>query len=390
MSNNVEKLIKLAKELKKYNDCSSEPLEFIVSNENSEEFNISVLSQLRIEQIQSRDGKKIILDSNPSIKIYKTLDEAYNKLLNISKPENILILENQFIYSSESCNNEESNRFFTNIFSIPKLTKLFDEKISMRRSEKEFFFLSNTLGCVDIGFTNHGKEFCLNNTNLDLYSILVDKFNNNEYINYFKDNFIRFTDVKTLSSAEKFFVGLLYSEQILKKTDREFAIFQNRHNFENLNSEINTKVDKYISSIVESSNDTLKRSLTSAIQLLGFLFLITKFNDDAFILFFAIITSIAWTFFSTYSAFNKKFLLKAYSDNIEEILNKISSLLKETEIEPITGIYKSKIKSYIKKAVCEINLFIFGNIFFNILIITLCIYIIKPIQYVLSIWHLIY
>ena len=256
----------------------------------------SILSKNEITFEEQAEG--IVLDlSIQNILIYKNKQDAVTYIKIDDEEKTILIIEEQLVYKTGL----KSNCFFSNLFFSIKIKNLFlRSKIVSYHDEinKKLIFLSEQIGKVEVGYKNQLLDFC--NGNYDLsYENINTKFNEKEYLSFFRDNFIK-TAKEYDNSANRFYLALMRISIIFENSNREFELYKNKFSFEKFHSNLEKEKEKYIKDIQENLFEFQSKVNSLPIQFGVYIFLVFRFQNGIIPLIAVIILIITWSVFTLY------------------------------------------------------------------------------------------
>ncbi len=312
----------LLKAFKNCKDTSENPLVIITNTIDAD-----VLDACRITYDDTAEGVSIDLSSQ-LIKIYKSKQDVIT-YFDSDGSNPILIIKDELIYKKD----EITNTFFENLFYSRKIKELFENKelISyIDELNQKYIFLSEDLGKVEIGYRNKLLDFCNQKYNIsDMYDSLKVKFEENEYISFFRNNFIKVA--KNINSVDdRFFETLISLSNISENSNREFELFKNKFSFDQFHSEVKKEKEKYIKNIQENLSEFLSKVNALPVQFGVYILLVFRFQDEVIPLVATVILIISWSAFSFFSLSTMRKTINFLERKFNNVFDKIS---KESGIE---------------------------------------------------------
>jgi len=336
---NQNQLQRLAQVLKVCNDSSIDPLKIVSNN-----LDTSILDELGVTYENQAEGVSINF-YNQTFKIYKNKQDAityFDYSSNIA-----VIIEDELVYIE----NILLPTFFENLIFSQKIQNLMIEKevISYHDSgSKKYIFLSEYIGKVEVGYKNKLLEFFNFEYRLsNLYEDLITKFNEEEYLSFFRDNFIKIAkDIDNID--DRFYKTLIKIQNIIDNSNREFELYKNKFSFEQFHSDLKKEKEKYIKNIQENLSEFLSKVNALPVQFGVYILLVFRFQHEIIPLIATVILIISWSAFSFFSLgtmrktidfLDRKFNIvfdkilkesgidkKEIADDKEEVSNKISDI----------------------------------------------------------------
>jgi len=347
------RLKRLAQVLKACNDSSTDPLKIVSDN-----LDTNTLDELNV--IYERQAEGIFIDFyKQGYKIYKNKQDAITYFDDLNS--RVLIIEDELIYIE----NVSLPTFFENLIFSKKIQNLMIEKevISYHDgANKKFIFLSEHIGKVEVGYKNRLIEFFNSEYSLlHVYETLTNKFNESEYLSFFRDNFINIAkDIEHID--DRFYKTLIKIQNIVDNSNREFELYKNKFSFEQFNSDLKKEKEKYIKNIQENLSEFLSKVNALPVQFGVYILLVFRFEDEIIPLIATVILIISWSAFSFFSLNIMKktidFLEKKFNAVFEKISNE-SGINKEILADDKNEILDkiSNIKSMIHWYKCVVVIF---------------------------------
>ena len=229
-------------------------------------------------------------------------------------------------------------------------------------ANKKFIFLSEHIGKVEVGYKNRLIEFFNSEYSLlHVYETLTNKFNESEYLSFFRDNFINIAkDIEHID--DRFYKTLIKIQNIVDNSNREFELYKNKFSFEQFNSDLKKEKEKYIKNIQENLSEFLSKVNALPVQFGVYILLVFRFEDEIIPLIATVILIISWSAFSFFSLNIMKktidFLEKKFNAVFEKISNE-SGINKEILADDKNEILDkiSNIKSMIHWYKCVVVIF---------------------------------
>jgi len=353
---------KLLKALSECSDNSDDPL--IIKSSN---LDTDVLSINNIHFENQAEGIYIDLSSQ-HLNIYKNKQDAITYIDKNHENKIILVIDENLIYTPST----ENNDFFKNLFFSIKVKNLFlnSEIISYHDvANKNYIFLSELIGKVEVGYKNKLLDFCNGHYSVT-HEWLSKKFNENEYLSFFRDNFIKIAKEYT-NPSDRFFLSLTKIDNIFENSNREFELYKNKFSFEKFQSSLEEEKEKYIKKTQEILFEFQSKVNSLPVQFGVYIFLIIRFKEDFLPLIAVIVLITVWSIFSLY-------LLNIMNKGISYTEIKLSSIFEEISLQ--SGIDISSDKQEIDKRISDIQKgvmwFKYITIIFSfILILFSCLYV---------------
>lgn len=309
------RLQRLAQVLKTCNDSSADPLKIVSNN-----LDTNILDKLEVTYESQAEGVSIDL-YNQNCKIYKNKQDVIT-YFDYSN-SNTLIIENELVYIE----NISLPTFFENLIFSKKIQDLMIEKeiISYRDgANKKYIFLSEHIGKVEVGYKNKLVEFFNSEYALsDLYQNLTNKFNESEYLSFFRDNFIKIA--KNIDNIDdRFYKTLIKIQNIIDNSNREFELYKNRFSFEQFHSDLKKEKEKYIKNIQENLSEFLSKVNALPVQFGVYILLVFRFQDELVPLIATVILIISWSAFSFFSLSTMRKTINFLERKFNTVFDKIS------------------------------------------------------------------
>lgn len=289
---NEEQLKQLAQILSECKDNSEDPLKILSSDISTE-----ILEELSISYVKQDEG--ILIDlSIQKCKIYKTKKDLITYFDYSSN--SVVVLEDRLIYIGQV----SIPAFFENLIFSKKLQELMIEKeiISYRdNANKKYIFLSENIGKVEVGYKNKLLEFFDGMYAFpDLYNKIKDKFQESEYLSFFRDNFIKIAkDIPNID--DRFYKTLINIPNIMDNANREFELYKNKFSFEQFHSDLKQEKEKYIKNIQENLSEFLSKVNALPVQFGVYILLVFRFQNEIIPLIATVVLIISWSSFSFFS-----------------------------------------------------------------------------------------
>ena len=335
--NDSDNYKKLLEALSECNDNSGDPL--IIKSSN---LDANVLGANNINYENQAEGIYIDLSSQ-NLSIYKNKQDAITYVDKNNENKIILVIDENLIYTPSTKNND----FFVNLFFSIKVKNLFlsCEIISYHDvANKNYIFLSELIGKIEVGYKNKLLDFC-NGSYSVAYEDLSKKFNENEYLSFFRDNFIKIAKEYT-NPSDRFFLSLTKVDNIFENSNREFELYKNKFSFEKFQSSLEEEKEKYTKKIQESLFEFQSKVNSLPVQFGVYLFLIIRFKDDFLPLIAVIVLITVWSIFSLY-------LLNIMNKGISYTKTNLTHIFKEISLE--SGIDISTDKQEIDNRIIDIQ-----------------------------------
>jgi len=353
--NNSENYAQLLKVLLNCNDTSTDPL-IIKASDLDEE----TLNKFNIIFEKQKEGFFVDLSSQV-VKIFKNKHDSLTYIQEDDEQKSILIINEQLIYLPT----KSKEVFLCNLFFVIKLKKLLLENdvISYHDvTNKNFIFLSELMGKVEVGYKNKLLDFCNGDYNLSLAEI-QNKFTENEYLSFFRDNFIKAAK-KYENPADRFYLALKEIAIIFEDSNREFELYKNKFSFEKFQSNLEKEKEKYIKNIQENLFEFQSKISSLPIQFGVYLFLAFRFQGEIIPLFAVNILIITWSTFTLY-------LLQIMQDAVTHTRTKITGIFNEISSESGINISqeKTEISTQLSKIQDAINFFRFIVVIFSCILV---------------------
>ena len=281
--------------------------------------------------------------SSQNLSIYKNKQDAITYIDTIHEDKIILVIDENIIYTPST----GSNDFFANLFFSIKVKDLFlsSEIVSYHDvANKNYIFLSELIGKVEVGYKNKLLDFCNGNYRVT-YEDLSKKFNENEYLSFFRDNFIKIAKEYT-NPSDRFLLSLTKIDNIFENSNREFELYKNKFSFEKFQSSLEEEKEKYTKKIQESLFEFQSKVNSLPVQFGVYLFLIIRFKDDFLPLIAVIVLITVWSIFSLY-------LLNIMDKGISYTETKLTHIFKEISVQ--SGINISTDKQEISNRIIDIK-----------------------------------
>lgn len=310
------RLQRLAQVLKTCNDSSTDPLKIVSNN-----LDTNILDELEVTYESQAEGVSIDF-YNQTCKIYKNKQDTitYFDYSNSS----VLIIEDELVYIE----NISLPTFFENLIFSKKIQDLMIEKevISYHDSaNKKDVFLSEYIGKVEVGYKNKLVEFFNSEYNLSsLYDKLINKFNESEYLSFFRDNFIKIAkDIDNID--DRFYKTLIKIQNIIDNSNREFELYKNKFSFEQFHSDLKKEKEKYIKNIQENLSEFLSKVNALPVQFGVYILLVFRFQDEIVPLIATVILIISWSAFSFFSLSTMRKTINFLERKFNDVFDKISN-----------------------------------------------------------------
>lgn len=309
------KLQRLAQVLKACNDSSTDPLKIV-----SDKLDTNILDELEVTYESQAEG--IFIDLyNQTFKIYKNKQDAII-YFDYSK-STTLIIEDELVYIE----NSSLPIFFENLIFSKKIQDLMIEKkiISYHDdANKKYIFLSEHIGKVEVGYKNQLIEFFNSEYILSsLYLNLKKKFNESEYLSFFRDNFIKVAkDIDNID--DRFYKTLIKIQNIVDNSNREFELYKNKFSFKQFHSDLKKEKEKYIKNIQENLSEFLSKVNALPVQFGVYILLVFRFQDEIVPLIATIILIISWSAFSFFSLSIMRKTINFLDRKFNTVFDKIS------------------------------------------------------------------
>ncbi len=360
--NDSDNYKKLLKALSECSDNSDDPLIIKSSDLDADVLNIN-----NINFENQAEGIYIDLSSQ-HLNIYKNKQDAITYIDKNYKDKIILVIDENLIYTP----NTENNYFFINLFFAIKLKNLFlsSEIVSYHDvANKNYIFLSELIGKIEVGYKNKLLDFCNGNYSVT-YEVLRKKFKENEYLSFFRDNFIKVAKEYT-NPSNRFFLSLTKIDNIFENSNREFELYKNKFSFEKFQSSLEEEKEKYIKKTQESLFEFQSKVNSLPVQFGVYLFLIIRFKEDFLPLIAVIVLITVWSIFSLY-------LLNIMNKGISYTKIKLSIIFEEISLQ--SGIDISSDKQELDKRIIDIQKgvkwFKYITIIFSVILILFsCLYV---------------
>ena len=310
-----DRLKRLAQVLKACSDSSTDPLKIVSDN-----LDTNILDELEVIYESQSEGVSIDL-YNQTCKIYKNKQDVITYF--DYSDRSTLIIEDEIFYIE----NISLPTFFENLIFSKKIQDLMIEKeiISYHDgANKKYIFLSEHIGKVEVGFKNQllvffDSEYALS----DLYRKLVDRFNESEYLSFFRDNFIKIAkDIDNVD--DRFYKTLIKIQNIIDNSNREFELYKNKFSFEQFHSDLKKEKEKYIKNIQENLSEFLSKVNALPVQFGVYILLIFRFQDEIIPLIATVILIISWSAFSFFSLSTMRKTINFLERKFNNVFNKIS------------------------------------------------------------------
>jgi len=322
-------------------DQSDDSLTFISADLRSD---LDLLNKLLIKFDTLSEGISINLASQP-ISIYKTKEDCI-KYFDGKDEKDVIILEDKIIYNSENY-----PLFFQNLIYSFKIKNLIEEKevVSFHdKIKKKYILLSETNGKIEVGYKNKIQSFYDEEHNLEyLYNQLVDDLRKKEYVELFRNNFI-----KSVEDEKEILVRFIYFldklGNIIEKTNREYNLYVHNFSFDEFTSKFQEEKDKYFKNFQDSLSDFLSKVNSLPIQFGVYIYLLFRFEKDIYPLYIASILIIVWSIFSFFSISIMKKNIKNLYERFEIVFNKVleKSILEKTELDKEKISVNNRLKNF--------------------------------------------
>ena len=333
----MENLDNLIEVLCNCNDTSTDPL-LIKSKEL--EISKKILTKFEIIFDEEKEGIRIDL-SRQNIKIYKNKIDCIREF-NGNIEQSIIILNDKLSFINLESN---TNSFFENLIYSYKIRKLLIEKKFVSYHEefgKKFILLSETKPKIEISYKGKDLEFYNGKYDLkNIFNKLNTKLEENEYISFFRDNFIQ--QAENISNSDNRFLNTLKVINIIyEKSNREFELYKSKFSLEEFQSTLEEEKNKYFKTLQDTLSDFFSKINSLPIQFGVYAYLIFKFEKEIIPLIAIIIIITIWSIFSSYTMYymqlgvehlNKKFKLNFENISKKEIFDKSSLELDKNAVK---------------------------------------------------------
>lgn len=348
-------------------DTSNDALKIIASDLFDHK---NVLDNNNIVYEEQAEGIYIDL-SIQAIKIYKNKTDCLN-FFDGNTLSTILILKEKLSHENTAVTYD---LFFENLFYSEQLKILLLENnvVSYHdKLSKKLIFLSEKKGKIEVGYGKKNVDFFDHNYNLkSIYEKLNNKLQENEYISFFRDNFIDKVDDHSVME-ERYYFALTLINNIFEKANREFELYKNKFSFEDFQSKLDEEKDKYFKNIQDNLSEFLSKANSLPIQFGVYIYLIFRFQTEVIPLIVTILILIVWSCFSWISINTMKKGIDYLSNKFDAVFQKIS--LKSGIDTIILESEQSGVNSRIQSILSLIKWYKIIIVLFTFCLILLCLY----------------
>ncbi len=303
-------------------NCNDTSIDSLIIKSKKLEISKDILIKFNISFDEEKEGIRIDL-SRQSIKIYKNKIDCIREF-NGNIEQSIIVLDDKISFINLENN---TNIFFENLIYSYKIRKLLIEKKFVSYHEefgKKFILLSETKPKIEISYKGKDLEFYNGRYDLkNIYNKLDTKLEENEYISFFRDNFIQ--QAENISNFDNRFLNTLKVINIIyEKSNREFELYKSKFSLEEFKSTLEEEKTKYFKTLQDTLSDFFSKINSLPIQFGVYAYLIFKFEKDIIPLFIISSIIIIWSIFSVYTMHYMKLGVEHLNIKFKLIFKKIS------------------------------------------------------------------
>ena len=326
-------------------NCNDTSIDSLIIKSKKLEISKDILIRFNISFDEEKEGIRIDL-SRQNIKIYKNKIDCIREF-NGNIGQSIIILYDKISFMKLENN---TNIFFENLIYSYKIRKLLIKKkfVSYHEEfEKKFILLSESKPKIEISYKGKDLEFYDGKYNLkNIFNRLDTKLEENEYVSFFRDNFIQ--QAENISNSDNRFLNTLKVINIIyEKSNREFELYKSKFSLEEFQSTLEEEKTKYFKNLQDTLSEFFGKINSLPIQFGVYAYLIVKFEKDIIPLIAIIMIITIWSVFSCYTMHYIKLGLIHLHEKFEYIFTKISK--KEIFDKNILELDKKAVKDRVKQ-----------------------------------------